>query len=258
MEMFAVDFSQFEMRLGAHYSKDANLIRIFREGLDPHSDTAVRVFKKTLAEVESDEGKLLYRAPCKNINFSIFYLITPEGLYDLMLVSYATAGVPMPDWLTVEWCAQLIDDWFGIYPGVLEYIESQKYRSFRYELVWTLLGRIRRIPEIRSVHSRIVSAGLRQAGNAPIQGTQSDLFKLALAETYAEVIKSARKHGVHSSVLMAVHDEIVGEAEEGYGALIVDQMEQIMSQVMIDRDTGLSMCEVPISAEGHTMSRWKK
>lgn len=256
-EMFAVDFGQFEMRLGGHSSMDENLIRIFRNRLDPHTDTAMRAFKKSKEEVESKLGKMLYRAPCKNVNFGIFYGLTAEGLYDLMLLTYATAGLDIPDWLTIDWCDQFIDDWFELYPGVRGYMDNQTYRARRYGIVWSLLGRIRRIPEVRSVHQRIVSAGCRQGGNAPIQGTQGDLFKIALAEVH-EFILELRAEGVDCWLLNAVHDEVVGETDLGTGEAVVAGIEEIMSQVMTDRDTGKNLCLVPIEADGKVMERWMK
>jgi DNA polymerase-1 len=204
------------------------------------------------------DGKMLFRAPCKNVNFGIFYGLTAEGLYDLMLLTYATAGLDIPDWLTLDWCDNIIEEWFGLYPRVKRYMDDQFYRAARYGIAWTLLGRIRRIPEVRSVHTRIVAGGQRQAGNSPIQGTQADLNKIGLAEFYDKVILRARREGIAASILINVHDEIVFEHEEGYGDLMIAMGEDIMSQVMVDRETGVNMCAVPIVAEGHVMSRWQK
>lgn len=283
MEMFAVDFSQFEMRLCAHYSMDPNFVRIFREGLDPHTDTAMRAFKKSKMECthlicqecsfvskdddaiklhahyghKATDGRMLYRSPCKNVGFGLLYGLTPEGLYDQMLLTYSTAGIDIPDWLTLDWCEQFMEDWFDLYPEIRGYMENQYYRARRYGVVWTLLGRIRRVPEVRSVHQRIVSAGLRQAGNAPIQGSQGDLFKIALAEIH-EFIRSIRAGGVMAWLLNAVHDEVVGECEIGMGGIIVAGIEEIMSRVMVDRQSGRDLCLVPVTASGHTMERWAK
>lgn len=257
MEYVFADFGQFEMRLGAHYSKDANLVRIFSQGLDPHTDTAMRAFQKSKQEVESETGKMLYRAPCKNVNFGIFYGLTPQGLYDLMMLTYATAGLDVPDWLTLQWCEQFIADWFKLYEGVNDYIENQYYRARRYRVVWTLLGRVRRVPEVRSVHKRVVAAGLRQAGNMPIQGTQADLNKIAIAEIYA-AIQEIRTQGVRCWPVVSVHDEFGAEIEQGYGELLKDMMEDIMSRVMVDRETGEHMLRVPIVASGKVSQRWSK
>lgn len=258
MELISVDFSQFEMRLCAHYSQDPNFMRVFRAGLDAHTDTAMRAFHKTKAEVMTEQGKLLYRAPCKVVGFGLLYGLTPDGMYDQMILAYATAGLELPDWLTLDWCKQFMDDWFELYPEVGAYMETQYYRAQRYGIVWTLCGRIRRIPEVRSVHQRIVAGGLRQAGNAPIQGSQADLFKIALAAVHAEVIKPARNEGIKCSILNAVHDEILAEVEEGYGDLLSIIMAGTMENVMQDIEKGIDLCSVPILASPHVMKRWEK
>lgn len=257
-ELADEDFSQAEMRLGAHYSKDRNLIRIFVHGLDPHTDTAMRAFNLPIGEVESKTGKLLYRAPCKNVNFGIFYGLSEPGLYDLMLLTYATAGISVPDWLTLEWCKKFIDDWFELYPGVREYLDNQNYRAMRYGIVWDLFGRVRRVPEVRSIHRRVVSAGLRQAGNMPIQGSQAEWMKLAMTEIYDTVILPARREGIWCWPLMTIHDEMIVEVEEGYGELVEAAMGMVMERVMVDRDSGEDLCRVPVKADGRVMQRWSK
>jgi DNA polymerase I len=256
MELVAVDYSQQEMRLGAHYSEDANLVRIFQEGLDPHNDTARRAFNLPDG-VEPD--KLTQRDPCKNVNFAAFYEISASGLYDLMAVTWAGTGLAMPEWLTVGWCQAFIDQWFNeLYPGVGAYLENQHYRARRYGAVWTLFGRIRRVPEVQSCHPRIVSSGLRQAGNAPIQGTGSDWMKLAIVETQDEIIKSLRREGVIAYPVLTVHDELMVEVEEGYGEMVKDEMVRLMSMVMTDRTTGENLCKVPVKADGKVLRRWTK
>jgi DNA polymerase I len=192
------------------------------------------------------------------VNFGIFYGLTAEGLYDLMLLTYATAGLDIPDWLTLDWCDQFILDWFELYPGVRDYMEAQFYRAQRYGVAWTLFGRVRRIPEVRSVHKRIVQGGLRQAGNSPIQGTQADLIKLAIPMVYNEVILPARAQGIDCKMMLTVHDEIVNECEEEYSDLVNHMSMEVMSRVMCDMDTGINLCVVPIVVDGHVMDRWEK
>lgn len=253
-EIARADFSQMEMRIGGHYSGDENLLRIFELGLDPHLDTAMRAFK-----LEEDQiDKLLHRDPARHLNFGIFYGLTPEGLFDQIGVTYATARVEMPEWLTLEWCKGFINQWFEeLYPRVKEYLDNQHYRAARYNMVWTLFGRIRRVPEVRSVHSRVVAAGLRQAGNMPIQGTGADMMKLALAEIQEEC-ERIRLAGVWVWPLMTVHDEILIEVEQGYGSIVQMMMEDVMSRVMVDKESGVDGFRVKVKADGKVMSRWEK
>jgi len=251
-EIVGCDYSQIEMRMGGHYSQDDNLLRIFRLGLDPHTDTAKRAFR-----VEKPD-KLTQRDPCKNVNFGVFYGLAAEGLFDLMMVTYATAGMDIPDWLTLEWCDQFIKDWFKLYPGVMEYLEEQYYRARRYGVVWTLFGRIRRVPEVRSVHSYVQSQGLRQAGNMPIQGTCADIMRLAMAMVHVEVVLPLRKEGIFVRPLMTIHDELLLEVEARYGDIVLAMVEGVMSKVMFDKDEEVDRCAVPIVASGHVMNRWTK
>ena len=246
------DFSQAEMRLGAHYSLDENLVRIFEQGLDPHTDTAKRAFHT------DNPDKLTQRDPCKNVNFGVFYGLSGAGLYDLMAVTYATAKMDMPADMTVEWCNQFIEDWFNLYPGVKGYIEKQHYRAYRYGVVWDLFGRIRRVPEVRSVHKRVVAAGLRQAGNMPIQACCAEWMKLAIAEVQEEVVKAFRADGIYCWPLMTIHDELLLEVENGYEEQARELMEGIMADVMRDRDSGEWMFRVPVKADAKVMERWSK
>lgn len=247
-----VDFSQVEMRLGGHYSKDANLIRIFTNDLDPHTDTAKRAFRTETPD------KMTQRDPCKNVNFGIFYGLSGVGLYDLMALTYATAQIPMPDWLTVEWCEDFIKQWFGLYPDVQHYLNDQHHRARRYGVVWSLFGRIRRVPEARSVHKRIVSAGLRQAGNQPIQGTCADMMRLAIAMVRALVVEPLRRDGIWCQMLMTIHDELLLEVETAYADMVRMMMVSVFESVLVDTTTGENMCRVPVRADGKIMDRWSK
>src|SRR5207244_3978752 len=119
--LVASDVSQEEMRFGAHYSQDKNLIRIFELGIDPHNETAKRAFRTETPDY------LTQRTPARNVNFGVFYGLSGSGLYDLMAITYATAqdkdpNLLMPDWLTIEWCDEFIRQWFDdLYPGVKDY-----------------------------------------------------------------------------------------------------------------------------------------
>jgi len=247
------DFSQFELRLLAHCSQDEELIRIFAEGLDPHTQTAMRAFE--LEEWQID--KLLHRAPSKNVNFAVAYEITAMGLIDLMAVSYATANTDMPAWLDEAWCGKFIDKWFTLYPGVKGYMEKQHKRAYDYGIIWTLFGAIRPIPEVRSALRWIREAGERQAGNVPIQGTQADCMRLSMAESGDE-FERWREAGVEVYPINTVHDELIHEVEEDWAEAVDLRQGEIMEMVLTDRETGRNMCRVPIKSEGKVSMRWEK
>jgi DNA polymerase-1 len=256
MEMVTVDFSQLELRLLAHFAKVEKMIRTFENDEDIHTQTAMDAFKET------DKTKIdpiTQRAPAKNVNFAICYGESPQGLLDqLVSDTYGKAGIPVPDWLTLDWCKKFMSDWFNIYPEVHSYMEREFYRARRYGLVWSAFGRIRHVPEVRSVHKRIIAAGLRQAGNMKVQGSGSDLLKLPQAEIQDFIEQEIRPEGIPCWPLIEVHDELIYEIEKGYGYLLLAKSQEIMENVLRDKETGESYSRVPIKAEGRTMERWLK
>lgn len=250
------DFSQIEMRLAAHRSRDENLLRVFRLKLDPHIDTARRAFGLGPDEMPD---KMTQRDPSKTTNFQTLYGGTPPSIYDTLVTNFAEAQMPIPDWLNLEWVEKFQRQWFDeLYPGIKDYIAEQEYRARRYKVVWTPCGRIRRVPEVRSVHNRVISAGLRQAVNMPIQGWCADLMKIAIAMMQDKIIVPLRKEGIRCWPWVNVHDEHIIEVEHGYEEIVLAMMEEIMGSVMLDAGTGEDLCAVPVIADGKTMSRWLK
>lgn len=257
MRLVTADYSQIEMRMLAHCAQERNLLRIFQQKLDPHTDTAMRAFKLSFEEVTTELGKLLYRAPCKNVNFGICYGLQAQGLFDLMAITYATAGIELPAWIDFKWCDDFIIQWFGLYPDAEAYFDLQTYRARRYKLAWTLFGRVRRVPEVDSVHERVQAAGLRQAGNHPIQGVAGDIFKIGMSRAH-ERFEIYRDCGMDVELLIPVHDELVSETEEESADVVTGAMVWEMSQAMTDEDTGELRCRVSIDADGKDMERWTK
>lgn len=251
--MISVDYSQIELRLLAHASHDENMLRIFLAGGDIHLDTAMRAFN--IADPKLVD-KMLHRAPCKNVNFGVGYGLGPPGLYDLMAVTFATAGLDMPKWLTIEWCAEFIEKWFALYPMCRNYFELQHYRARRYGIVWTSFGRVRRVPEVYSTHNRIRQAGLRQAGNMPIQGMSADVIKIGMArvERRFEIL---RQEGIYVEALLSIHDELLIECDPDWADYIKETVTWEMEQALVNTD-GVLECRCPILAEGKVMNRWEK
>lgn len=255
-EMVTIDFSQLELRLLAHFAKASRFIQWFHEGKDPHTQTAMDAFKLTH---ESQVDKLTQRAPAKNVNFAIVYGETKKGLHEqLVSDTYGKSGIAVPDWLTEEWCGAFIEDWLRVHCEVPEFMDHEHYCARRYGVVWTGMGRVRRTPEMRSVHKRIIAAGERQAGNHKIQGTGADMLKLAQAEIQEFIEKEIRPEGIWCWPLNEVHDELIYEIEQGYGELLLAKCEDVMGNVLRDKSTGENLCLVPIVADGKVMSRWEK
>ncbi len=248
-KLISVDYSQIELRLLGHCADEPNMLRIFAEGGDIHLDTAMRAFGITDPKLVD---KNLHRAPCKNVNFGVGYGLGPPGLYDLMAITFATAKLQIPKWMTLEWCTEFIEKWFDLYPKCRDYFELQHYRARRYGIVWTMFGRVRRVPEVMSSIERVRAAGLRQAGNMPIQGVAADIMKIGMARV-ERLLSGWREAGVYVEALLPIHDELLIEADEGYAEEIEAGVELEMASAM----DGFEM-RCPVLADGKVMDRWLK
>jgi DNA polymerase I-like protein with 3'-5' exonuclease and polymerase domains len=179
------------------------------------------------------------------------------GLLDLMAVTYATADMELPDYIDQEWCAKFIQMWFELYPDAHQYLESMHGRALRYGLVWSPFGRVRLIPEVRSMIERVVAAGLRQGGNMPIQGDAADVMKIGMGRV-ERVWERVRTDGVECEALLPVHDELISEVEEDWAECAVGWKESEMGRALVDEKSGREWSLVPLLAEGKVMERWEK
>lgn len=199
----------------------------------------------------------LRRFTCQGKLVSNCYGLGPPGLLDLMALTYATAGLDLPDWLTVDWCERFIGQWFGLYPAVQDYLDHEYDNARRYGMSWTMFGRVRLVPEMMSVHSRVQAAGLRQAGNHSIQGGAADLMKLAMAIVEQE-LAGMRQGGIGVDALLPIHDELLSEADEDWAEGVNVVIGECMDRVLVDEGTGVEQCRVPIRSDGKVMDRWEK
>lgn len=248
------DFAQIELRLGADRSGESNMLRIFAEDGDIHTDTAMRAFDLPADKID----KLAHRAPCKNVNFAVFYGITDEGLLDLMADTYSKSGSKMPTWMDQRWCAEFIDKWFKLYPGIKAFLDAEESKARRYGNVWTAFGRVRRIPEVHSYHSYIQSAGVRQGCNHSIQGFSADIMRLAMGEIEDRLVMLDCDYGIPAQSLLSIHDELLIECLEDDGYLLQGLLGEIMNNALLDRKTGKHLCSVPIQSDGKILTRWTK
>jgi DNA polymerase-1 len=136
-----------------------------------------------------------------------------------MLLTYMTAMKPVPEWLTLQWCADFIEDWFKAYPEVRKYLRLEHKRADKMGIVYTDYGRFRRISEVYSVDERIRMAGHRYAGNMPIQGDCADIMRIAIHNLYMyferfqkEKLRLPEKQW--SYMLLSVHDQMITEVPE--------------------------------------------
>jgi len=152
---------------------------------------------------------------------------------------------------------RFIQRWFNLYPEVHEYMELQHYRARRYGMVWDLFGRVRLIPEMQSYHEWIKSAGLRQAGNMPIQSLAAGQMKLAMGRS-EEMLLGMERCGVHCVPLTSIHDQLMIEADEDSVDDVQDALQIALDECMDDVQSGEHRFRVPIKSEGESMIRWKK
>jgi len=208
--LLSCDYSQIELRILAHLSKDKNLILAFKKNLDMHRATASLIYGLDEADVTD-----AMREVAKRVNFGIVYGLTPYGLSRDLGIS-------------IDEAQSFIDAYFLRYPGVKEYIQEQITKAEKQGFVTTLLGRRRYIPEINNKNQGIRQFAQRQAVNTPIQGSASDLIKLAMVQIHNQV--SSRN--LKARMIIQIHDELLFDAparelKELVG-LVKDRMENVL------------------------------
>lgn len=184
------DYSQIELRILAHFSKDEKLIHSFRENDDIHTLTASQVFHVPVNEVDAS-----MRRHAKAVNFGIVYGISAFGLSEDLNISRQEAS-------------EYMERYFATYPGVKAFQETVVSEAKKSGITKTLYGRIRPIPEIHSSNFMQRNFGERIAMNSPIQGTAADVIKIAMIRVYDRM----KKEGLQSSLILQIHDELLIEA----------------------------------------------
>ena len=184
-KLLSVDYSQIELRILAHMSDDPGLIRAFRDNLDIHTATAAEVFAIDLQNVTKEQRRI-----AKAVNFGIAYGQGVFGLAETLNIGRREAS-------------DIIERYFTKFSGIRDYIESTIKKAHDQKYVETLFGRRRYIPELDNKNVMIKKFGERAAINAPIQGTASDLVKMAMIEI---------KDDLKIDLLLQVHDELIFEA----------------------------------------------
>jgi DNA polymerase-1 len=212
--LLAADYSQIELRLLAHFSKDKLLVEAFRRGDDIHTLTASQVFGVPPLMVTPD-----HRRQAKVVNFGIVYGLSAFGLSQQLGIEPGEAR-------------KFIDAYFEKYAGVRAFIDATIEQTRRDQKVKTLFGRVRPIPDINSKNGTQRGFAERTAVNTPLQGTAADLIKLAMIRIDDEI----RKRGLKSRMTLQVHDELVFEVPENeveaMKPLVREHMEEAHSLVV--------------------------
>jgi DNA polymerase-1 len=200
------DYNQIELRLLASFCGDEKLIKTYNDGKDIHASTASEIFGVPLEDVTAD-----LRRNAKAINFGIVYGISDYGLGQNIGISRAEAN-------------NYIKKYFERYPKIEEYMKSNVEYCKAHGFVKTYYGRVRFIPEINSSNFMQRAFGERAAMNMPLQGTASDIIKLAMIGVYNEL----KNRGLKSKLIIQVHDELVIDAVKEE----VTEVEKLLKDVM--------------------------
>ena len=225
-KLLAADYSQIELRIMAHLSKDEGLLNAFRDNLDVHTATAAEVFKVELGEVTSDQ-----RRSAKAINFGLIYGMGAQKLGKDIGVDTKTAKA-------------YIDVYFARYPGVREYMERTRAQASDQGYVETLFGRRLYLPDIHSNKPQERAGAERTAINAPMQGTAADIIKKAMVKVDNWLTES----GLDAKVILQVHDELVLEVREDLVAEVSEKIREHMS--------GAASLDVPLLVEVGVGDNW--
>jgi DNA polymerase-1 len=205
--MLAADYSQIELRVLAHLSRDPALVEAFSRGDDVHVQTACALFG-----VQPEEVTKSMRSQAKTVNFAVIYGQTQFALARNLKIERSEAK-------------RYIDAFFDQYAGVKAFLDEVVEQASANGLVTTLLGRRRALADIRSTNHNLRAAAERIARNTPIQGTAADIMKVAMVRIQHDI----KKQKLQSRMVLTVHDELVFEAppeeRKGLEALVVDHMQ---------------------------------
>ena len=208
--LVSCDYSQIELRILAHLSADSGLISAFQKGLDIHKVTAGLIYGLQEPEINDE-----MRARAKRVNFGIVYGLTAYGLSKDLDIA-------------LEDAQSFIDAYFSRYPGVKDYIDKQIKLAQEEGFVTTILGRRRYIPEISSKNQVVRQFAERQAVNTPIQGSASDLIKLAMIS----IDKEIKKEGLKSRIVLQIHDELLFDLPASESQALVGLVRERMEKAL--------------------------
>jgi DNA polymerase-1 len=224
----SADYSQIELRIMAHLSGDAGLLRAFAAGEDIHRATAAEVFACTPLEVSSEQ-----RRYAKVINFGLIYGMSVFGLAAQLGVERSAAQSYM-------------DRYFARYPGVADYMQRTRELARQQGYVETVFGRRLWLPEINASNGQRRQGAERAAINAPMQGTAADLIKLAMIAVHDWL----QRENMQSLLIMQVHDELVLEVPQAELDTVKKELPRLMA--------GVAELAVPLIAEVGEGDNWEQ
>lgn len=223
---FSADYSQIELRIMAHLSGDENMMEAFREGHDIHRATAAKIWHEDIDKVTDAQRK-----KAKQANFGIIYGITTYGLAQRM-------GIPNSE------ARELIQDYFHTFPKVKAYMEQAKETARAKGYAETLFHRRRYLPDINSRNATVRGFAERNAINAPIQGTEADIIKVAMVRIW----KRFKEEGIRSKMILQVHDEL--------NFSVYPEERKQVERIVIEEMQNACQLNVPLTADAGWGSNW--
>ncbi len=224
--LMSADYSQIELRIIAAMSNDEGMIEAFRSGIDIHTATASRVYGIPIGEITKD-----MRRNAKTVNFGIIYGISAFGLSEQLNISRKEA-------------ADLISQYFRMYPGVKQFMEDSILFAKSHGYVETVMKRRRYLRDINSNNAIVRGFAERNAINAPIQGSAADMIKIAMIN----IFNAFEEKNFKSRMILQVHDELVFDAHKDE----VDLIKPLINELM---RTAIPL-EVPLEVEINTGNNW--
>lgn len=224
--LLSADYSQIELRVIAHVSKDEGMMEAFRQGIDIHTATASRVWGVPLDQVDKD-----MRRKAKTVNFGIIYGISSFGLSQRV-------GIPRKE------AKEIIDNYFIKFPGIKDYMDNTIQFARDHGYVETILGRRRYIRDINSRNATVRGFAERNAINAPIQGSAADMIKLAMIRIHDWL---GREHP-QTKMILQVHDELLFDVPKSEVDIVAPHIRSLMASAL--------PLEVPVEVEYGTGGNW--
>lgn len=207
-EFFSADYSQIELRIMAHLSEDENMMEAFRKGFDIHRATAAKIWHEDMENVTDTQRK-----KAKQANFGIIYGITTYGLAQRMDIPNSEAR-------------ELIDDYFNTFPKVKAYMERAKEEARQKGYAETIFHRRRYLADINSRNATVRGFAERNAINAPIQGSEADIIKVAMVRIWQRF----KRENIRSKMILQVHDElnfsVFPDEKERVERIVIEEMQQ--------------------------------
>ena len=225
-KILAADYSQIELRIMAHLSRDQGLMDAFAKGQDIHQATAAEIFSTNIDEVTANQ-----RRSAKAINFGLIYGMSAFGLSKQLQITRAEAQ-------------NYIEQYFDRYPQVKHYMDETKQSAKKMGYVETVFGRRLYLADIESSNYQRRQYAERSAINAPMQGTAADLIKMAMILLHQKI----RKESFEAKIIMQVHDELVIEVNENQS----DELSEITTSVMSE----ISKLDVDLKVDADIGNNW--